>query len=216
MRLIISGSRSFTSLPLLQEAVARSGFVPTHIVCGEARGADTLGREYAIAHNLPVVSYPALWDNLTAPGAVVKKRIDGKLYNQRAGFDRNAVMVAEADATLALWDGLSAGTANTIALTALAQKPVFVWVPTFPKKLQRTNHLIKAKGNPQLGKELRGLVEAAALAVQRDVNAVISFYLPDQALWNLSQRGGEWLLALLLATKAKESPSLLPNFGRAS
>lgn len=101
-RVIIAGSRSFSDYGILR---SRCNFLfsqkkPTCILCGEARGADLLGRRYAEEHGIPVVSYPANW----------------KVYGNRAGYIRNEKMAANADALVAFWDGRSSGTAHMIQL----------------------------------------------------------------------------------------------------
>lgn len=68
------------------------------IVCGKARGADTLGEEYAKLRSLDIAYYPANWDH------------DGK----SAGFKRNVEMAKNADALVAFWDGKSRGTKHMI------------------------------------------------------------------------------------------------------
>lgn len=80
MRLAIVGSRSFNNYELLEWAIQDSELTVTEVVCGEAPGADTLGRLWAEDHGIPVASFPAEWDNLEAPGAVVKVNRWGKHY----------------------------------------------------------------------------------------------------------------------------------------
>lgn len=64
------------------------------VIHGAAKGADTLGAEWARARHVEDDGYPALWDWLEAPNAVIKRRADGKPYNANAGPDRNAKMLA--------------------------------------------------------------------------------------------------------------------------
>lgn len=107
MKTIIAGSRDITDASMLDAALIAWGWRAeiTAVVCGEAPGADALGREWAEQRALPVLSYPADW----------------KTHGKAAGPIRNAQMVDVADALLALWDGESAGTKNAIKLARARQ-----------------------------------------------------------------------------------------------
>lgn len=107
MKTIIAGSRDITDPAILDSALIAWGWGSeiTAVVCGEASGADELGRKWAEAHAIPILSYPADW----------------KTHGKAAGPLRNAQMVEVADALLALWDGKSAGTANIIKLARAKQ-----------------------------------------------------------------------------------------------
>ena len=61
---IIAGSRGFSDYDLLCEKCDKifSRRKPTAILCGEAKGADSLGKRYAKEHRIPVQSFPAQWD----------------------------------------------------------------------------------------------------------------------------------------------------------
>ncbi len=109
---IIAGTRTFDDYELLCQKcdVFFSRKRPTHIVCGEARGADTLGRRYAEEHGIPVLSFPADW----------------KTYGKAAGFIRNKQMAERGDALVAFWDGRSRGTKSMIDLAHEAGLPVRV------------------------------------------------------------------------------------------
>lgn len=100
MRVIVAGGRSFNNRHVLNKVLSylfskRTDIV---IVCGMARGADLLGKEYASEHSIPVNEYPADW---------------GK-YGKSAGYKRNTEMVENADALVAFWDGQSRGTKHMI------------------------------------------------------------------------------------------------------
>ena len=101
MKLIIAGSREITDYQTFLECIKLCGITPndiTEVVCGMARGVDTLGKQWALTNNLPVKEFPADWNK------------DGKA----AGFLRNLDMARYADALLAIWDGKSRGTAHMI------------------------------------------------------------------------------------------------------
>jgi hypothetical protein len=130
-RVIVAGSRSITDRTMVFDALDRlaakwSGAQRFEVVCGEARGADTLGREWAQARGYPVRPMPARWAVLDVPGAIVQKR-GGRRYNARAGHDRNAWMAAYGTHLVAFWDGRSRGTRSMIDLAKVCGVPV--WVP---------------------------------------------------------------------------------------
>ena len=99
-RVIIAGSRTFQDYKFLCEKLDKifAKHRPTAIVCGEARGADTLGRRYAEEHYISVESYPADWVNL----------------GKKAGYIRNEQMADNAEALVAFWVNDSAGTKHMI------------------------------------------------------------------------------------------------------
>jgi hypothetical protein len=114
VKLIVAGSRSITDYECLRWALVDSGIWKAHkksieVVCGMAKGADALGLDFAKKNGLQWHPFPADWDDIKAPGAVVKVRSDGVMYNARAGHDRNQRMADFADALLLLWDGKSTG-----------------------------------------------------------------------------------------------------------
>jgi hypothetical protein len=75
------------------------------IVCGEARGADKLGRQFAEKHNYTVVSFPANWDK----------------YGKAAGHIRNTEMRDYSTHLVAFWDGKSRGTKHMIDIALKAR-----------------------------------------------------------------------------------------------
>ena len=102
-RVIIAGGRDFNNYQLLQSTMDNLLCNITDkitVVCGQARGADTLGEQYAKERGYIVDYYPANW----------------KLYGKRAGFLRNEQMAQNADALVAFWDGESRGTKSMIEL----------------------------------------------------------------------------------------------------
>ncbi len=104
MKLIIAGSRWVENPEFLRTAFGVTGidWDVSEVVCGMARGADTLGLLWARKNNIPVAEFPAGW-----------RSKDGE-FNKRAGFERNERMAQYADALLALWDGQSSGTKDMI------------------------------------------------------------------------------------------------------
>lgn len=111
-RVIVAGSRGFNDLPYLSKilGIAFEDKKPTSIVCGEANGADRLGKIWAIKHGIPVDSFPANWSR----------------YGKSAGFKRNAEMADNADAVVVFWDGSSPGTRHMINIAVEKKLPVIV------------------------------------------------------------------------------------------
>lgn len=112
-RVIVAGGRDFEDYALLQQTMDRL-LVNVQdrivIVCGRARGADSLGERYAQEHGHSVRTFPADWDR----------------YGRAAGFIRNEEMAKNADALVAFWDGQSRGTQNMIEVARRYQLKIRV------------------------------------------------------------------------------------------
>lgn len=105
-RVVVAGGRNFNNYHMLKTSLDHllSGKLTkakVEIVCGGARGADSLGERYAKERGLDVNYYLADWDK----------------YGKSAGYKRNAIMAENSDATIAFWDGKSRGTKHMIDLT---------------------------------------------------------------------------------------------------
>ena len=75
-RVIIAGGRDFDDYQLLKATMDKLLCNITDeitVVCGQAKGADTLGEQYAMEKGYAIDYYPAQW----------------KLYGKRAGYLRN-------------------------------------------------------------------------------------------------------------------------------
>lgn len=102
-RVIIAGGRDFNDYHLLERTMDHllsNLTADIVVVCGMARGADTLGEQYAKARGYRVDYYPADWDK----------------HGRSAGYRRNEQMAQNADALVAFWDGMSRGTKSMIDL----------------------------------------------------------------------------------------------------
>lgn len=102
-KVIIAGGREFDDYPLLEKTMDNllsNVKVNIVVVCGMARGADSLGEKYAKSKGYQIDYFPADW----------------KLYGKRAGYIRNEQMAKNADALVAFWDGQSRGTKHMIDL----------------------------------------------------------------------------------------------------
>ena len=99
LKIIVAGGRDFNNYELLASTLDQLR-KPFEVVCGEARGADALGKRYAIQHGLIVHSFPADWAE----------------FGKSAGHKRNAEMAKFADGLIAFWDGRSKGTESMIGM----------------------------------------------------------------------------------------------------
>lgn len=100
-RVIIAGGRDFDDYDLLSDTMDRllsNVDEDIVIVCGKARGADTLGEVYAKERGYIVRYFPADWER----------------YGRSAGYIRNTEMAKNADALVAFWDGRSHGTKDMV------------------------------------------------------------------------------------------------------
>ena len=126
MKLIIAGSRDLYPTPaLIMGLLQMLDINPSEIVSGKAEGVDTCGEIYANNNKIPVIPFPADWDDISDERAVVKYRKDGKPYNAIAGHDRNRLMAEYADALLLIWDGKSSGSANMKSIMQKLNKPIY-------------------------------------------------------------------------------------------
>lgn len=98
MKTIIAGSRTIKDGALIEQAVKESGFKISKVLCGGAKGADVLGRNYAKSKEIPVLEFPADWTK----------------FGNAAGIIRNVAMANNAEALIAIWDGKSRGTRHMI------------------------------------------------------------------------------------------------------
>lgn len=82
-------------------------------------GTDFEARSWARHHGVMYRSFPADWDNITRPGAVVRTRRGGKKYDAAAGPARNkkmmATSIAEGYSAVVLATKGGDGTRNAIA-----------------------------------------------------------------------------------------------------
>lgn len=103
IKVIVAGGRDFNNYSLLRQkmdSLLANRLPAVEIVCGKARGADTLGETYAKERGLQIKYFPAEWDK----------------YGRSAGYRRNNQMAEYADAVVAFWDGKSRGTEHMINL----------------------------------------------------------------------------------------------------
>lgn len=114
MKTIIAGSRTLRNVPMIFKAIEDSKFVIAEVVSGTAGGVDKVGELWAQSKGIPVKRFPAAWEDLSHPDAIIRTRPDGTQYDVRAGGRRNRQMAEYAEALIAIWDGESKGTDDMV------------------------------------------------------------------------------------------------------
>lgn len=112
MKLIIAGGRGFTDYDLLKFKVSHitNRLNIDNIICGGARGADSLGEKYALENGIDVIHLIPDWEK----------------HGKSAGYRRNYEMALVGTHLIAFWDGKSKGTKNMIDTMKKMNKPVRV------------------------------------------------------------------------------------------
>jgi hypothetical protein len=114
MRVIIAGSRDIPfdhAIFWIGKAIEESGFMPTEVLSGTARGVDYAGEVWAHRRSIPVRRFPP----------------DFKGYGKvLAGRARNLKMAESADGLIAIWNGVSTGTEHMIETAKRCKLKVFV------------------------------------------------------------------------------------------
>ena len=98
VKVIIAGGRDFDNYEYLSETMNKLDFIVTEVVCGGARGADSLGEQWAKTNGVQIKYFYPNWD----------------LLGKAAGHIRNREMAEYGDYLVAFWDGKSVGTQNMI------------------------------------------------------------------------------------------------------
>jgi len=115
MRIIIAGSRTITDYDKVDQSMLDaigSNFVGLDIeviLCGCAKGVDSLGEQWAQRHGIQVEYYPAEWDK----------------YGKSAGYRRNVRMAEHADALILVWDGKSKGSKHMLNIAKEQNLKIF-------------------------------------------------------------------------------------------
>ena len=106
MKLAIIGSRTFDNYKLLKEELQPYKDKITLVISGGAKGADSLGESWAKENNIPTQIFLPDWSK-----------------GKGAGFERNKDIIKNCDVCIAFWDMKSRGTAHSIGLCKLQNKP---------------------------------------------------------------------------------------------
>jgi len=114
-KVAVVGSRTFKDFKLLEKEITNIIKINdiSEIVSGGAKGADRVGRSFATIHKLSLKEFIPNW------------KVNG-VYNSRAGFERNNLIIERADIVFAFWNGESRGTKNSIDLAKKLGKELHV------------------------------------------------------------------------------------------
>ncbi len=115
MKLGVVGSRNFSNYLLLKEEIEKlpEFSLITEIVSGGAKGADKLGVDFAKDNKIPFREFIPKW------------RING-VFDRKAGFKRNTLIIENSDIVIAFWDGKSSGTKDSITKAKQFNKKVHI------------------------------------------------------------------------------------------
>ena len=111
MKYIIAGGRDFDNIYIMAQALDSFEEDITEVVSGTARGADSIGEQWARGRDIPIKRFEPDWEQ----------------YGKSAGFIRNSEMGAYADAAICFWNGKSAGTKHMIQTMKFQHKPYYVF-----------------------------------------------------------------------------------------
>lgn len=106
--LLVTGSRSIHDITFVSKCLneIKKIYDFDKIIQGGASGVDTAARFYAKANNIENKTYIPAW----------------KKFGKAAGIIRNSYMVKACDKGVAIWDGKSRGTKDTIDKLTKANK----------------------------------------------------------------------------------------------
>lgn len=107
MKVLIAGSKSVDDYALVADAMKNCGFTITEVVCGNARGIDTLGYRWAQTHGKRIKQIHADWDG------------DGTSLG-------DSKLVQYCDAAVIIWDGQSRGTRRLVNAMIKSNKPYYL------------------------------------------------------------------------------------------
>lgn len=117
MRILVTGGRAYADQTRLDEALdsIHAARPITSLMHGGASGADRLAGDWAKRRSIPTDRQSAQWDNLDAPGAVIRRSPKtGKFYNKAAGLQRNLTMLDSRPDLVVAFPG-GTGTAHCVA-----------------------------------------------------------------------------------------------------
>jgi len=111
-KVAIIGSRTFNDYNLLKKIMNEIDESETIdiIISGGAKGADSLGEQYADEVGIEKLIFPALWEK----------------YGRKAGPLRNTDIINNSDIVVCFWDGKSTGTLDSINKAKASKKDVHI------------------------------------------------------------------------------------------
>lgn len=113
-KVIIAGGRDIVDQSFVNSCITSILFEGgvSEVVCGGAKGVDTLGKQWAESMKIPVKMFPADWNK----------------HGKAAGPIRNQEMSEYADVLVACWDKTSKGTKHMIDTMLSLGKEVHVFI----------------------------------------------------------------------------------------
>lgn len=133
MNVAVIGSRAFNNRDYVFRVLdrLRKTYGDITVISGGATGADTLAEQWAKQRGLRPIVFPAKWDDLSHPDALVRVNKKGRKYDARAGMRRNKDIINLAHMVIAFMDPDSPtpGTSNSISLAKAKGVPVYVFYP---------------------------------------------------------------------------------------
>jgi len=108
MKVAVIGSRTFNDYEEIKRTLSAINI--TLLVSGGAKGADTLGEQYAKENNIPTKIFFPDWNK----------------HGKAAGFIRNTDIINEAELVVAFWDNSSKGTKDSLQKAEKAGKKILV------------------------------------------------------------------------------------------
>lgn len=123
----IVGSRNFTNKDILNktlnEVISIEG-TPSKIVSGGAKGADSMGYDWAVENNIETLIFEPRYNDFPK-----------KISRWMAPKERNTTIVENSDIIIAFWDMVSTGTKDTINKSVDRGKKIYVYNTTENKLL---------------------------------------------------------------------------------
>lgn len=113
MKIAVIGSRTATTKHYEELTARLEALGATEIISGGANGADTLAERYALETGTKLTTHLPDWNK----------------HGKAAGPMRNHLIIDEAEQVLALWDGKSTGTADSLKKAKAQKKKVhMIWI----------------------------------------------------------------------------------------
>jgi hypothetical protein len=127
MRLVVTGGRDYSDTARIFEALDDLHAVQpiTTLIHGDAAGVDRRCGAWAYQRGVPVDKYPAPWDDIDHPQAVVRYRRDGKPYDVMAGPRRNQQMIDDGKPDAGMVFPGGTGTADMRSRMVVAELEIF-------------------------------------------------------------------------------------------
>lgn len=126
LKVAVVGSRDYADVEYVNTVLDafHAKYTADMVVSGGAKGADTIGAEWAQANDIQTHIHEARWNEGPQTGS-------GRFgnYNPRAGHNRNTAIVRDADVVIAFttdWSK-SRGTGDTIKKAHKSKTPTFVF-----------------------------------------------------------------------------------------